>query len=146
MWHAHKLEFLGVMNISQLKQLRVLELHFRTHRGFHAQLSDVIHSMTLNITLEEVNVQIDLDFPGRNSWKQFMGPFDEWTRLDVSLCAIASRREFRYTCLITCPTTFEDESRFEERRSGLSDIMMEKLPLASATPKLSMYHNLSLNK
>jgi hypothetical protein len=143
MWHDHKFEFLGVMNISQLKRLRVLDLHFRTHRDFHVQLGDVIHSMSSVTALEEVNVQVDLDF--RTSWEQFMGPFDEWTKLDVSLCAIASRREFRYTCLITCPITF-DESRFEERRSWLLDVMMGKLPLASATPKLSMYHDLLLNK
>jgi len=141
MLHAHKL--LGVMNISQLRRLRVLELHFRTHRGFHVQLSGVIHSLSSDTALEEVNIQVDLDV-GRASWEQFMGALDEWAELDVSLCAISSRREFRYTCLITCPTTF-NESQFEERRSGLADVMMGKLPLASATPKLSMYHDL-LNK
>jgi len=143
MWHAHKLEFLGVMNISQLKRLRVLELHFRTHRGFHVQLSGVIQSLSSDTALEEVDIQVDLDV-GRASWDQFMGQFDDWAKLDASLCAISSQRELRYTCLIIYPTTLE--SRFEERRLGLSDAMMGKLPLASATPKLSMFHDLVLNK
>lgn len=75
MWHAHKLECLGAMNISQLKRLRVLELHFRTHRGFHVQLSGVIHSLSSDTALEEVNISsilMSVGLHGNSFWVRSM--------------------------------------------------------------------------
>ncbi|KIM35846.1 hypothetical protein M413DRAFT_449576 [Hebeloma cylindrosporum] len=130
-------EYITTMDISQLKRLRVLELHFNTHRDFPVQLSDVIHSMSCSGVLEEVKVEVTVGF---DSWKSFISRLDGWAQLDASLCIISSGREFRYTCLFRYPCR---EGEFEERRSELLDLIQWNLPLSFATPKLSMYHNLT---
>jgi len=136
MSHNHETMFLAVMDIYQLKRLRVLDLHFSTQRDFLFQLGDVIHSLPSDGPLKEINVQVDIDDNGL-SREEFIGASDQWTRLDACLCTISSQKEFRYACLIrlSCQT-----KQFENWTSGLLDIIKGKLPLASATPKLSMYH------
>ena len=125
------------MDIYRLRRLRVLGLHFYTHRDFLFQLSDVIHSLPSDGPLKEINIQLDISILAP-SWEEFIGASDKWTRLDASLCTISSQKEFRYTCLIDLP---QQTKEFQKWRSGLLDIMKGNLPLASATPKLSMYHD-----
>jgi hypothetical protein len=92
--------------------------------------------------LEEIKTQLDLDVDG-TSWEEFIGASDHWTRLDASLCAISSQKEFRYTCLIHLP---HRTNKFEERGSRLLEVIKGGLPLASASPKLSVYYDFLLNK
>ncbi len=125
------------MDIYKLKRLRVLELHFSTQRDFLFHFSDVISSLPSDGPLKGINIQVDI-VVNSLSREEFIGASDQWTRLDASLCVISSQKEFRYACLIRLPYQTEQSEKWS---TGLLDIIEGKLPLASAAPKLSMYHD-----